>query len=169
MFKKFFNEWVVPFIIALMFFLVFNTFIGTSRISGSSMYPTYKDGQITIVNKYFYNKCETPQVNDIIIFNSELENNESLFEDTKKLIKRVIALPGDHVVVSDGNVYINDVLLKEDYLPDGLTTPGEVDIILGDNEFFVMGDNRHNSADSRILGPVHKNTIIGKVIFTLGF
>ena len=164
--KKFFNEWVVPFILALILFLIVNTFVGTSRISGSSMYPTFEDGQITILNKFFYNQG-TPEYEDVIVFNSELVNNQSIFGGTKKLIKRVIGLPGDHIVIKDECVYRNDELLEENYLSDIIITDGEIDIVLGENEFFVMGDNRQNSMDSRMLGPINKDDIIGKVIFTI--
>ena len=163
--KKFFNEWVLPFLAALAIFLLINIFVGANRVSGSSMYPTYHDGQFAIMNKFFY---KNPNYGDVIIFHSDLENPNGILEPTKRLIKRIIALPGDTITVSSGSVYVNGEKLDETYLPEGTYTDGEItDYIVPENSYFVMGDNRGNSTDSRYLGAISKEAIIGKVIFTL--
>ena len=81
----------------------------------------------------------------------------------KLLIKRVIAIPGDKIVITEGDIYINDNKLEENYVADGYTN-GEVDLTVPENEIFVMGDNRGDSLDSRdgILGLVDFNTVMGK-------
>lgn len=163
---NFLTEWVFPLLLAIVFFLIFNNFFGISRVSGESMWPTLNEGNIVLVNKSAY-FTQDPEPGDIVIFHSSLENDESLFQDTKDLIKRVIAVGGDHVVVSDGNVYVNDVKLKEDYLAEGMFTIQDVDMIVPDGYFFCMGDNRLNSLDSRYpqVGPIAKEDFVGKVFY----
>lgn len=163
-FNKFLQDWVLPFLIALTIFLIINIFVGVFRVSGSSMYPTYHNGEFAILNKLFYT---SPQQEDVIIFRSSLPNPDSIFGENKRLIKRIIGVPGQHVVIQNGKVFINDEELIEEYLSEGTETSGEVDIVLSDNEYFVMGDNRGNSTDSRYVGPILKDDIIGEVIFTL--
>lgn len=84
--------------------------------------------------------------------------------DSKNIIKRVIGLPDDHIVISGGEVYINDLKLDEPYLQGGYTS-GDIDLVLNKDEYFVMGDNRWVSNDSRMLGSVGSDKIIGKVFF----
>jgi signal peptidase I len=85
----------------------------------------------------------------------------------KALVKRVIGVQGDHVVVKDGAVFVNDVQLQEEYLNDG-TTNGEIDEVVPEGHVFVMGDNRLNSNDSRgTVGFVSTESIIGRVVFRI--
>lgn len=87
---------------------------------------------------------------------------------SKKIVKRVIGLPNDHIVVKNGSVYLNDKKLNENYIKDSYTD-GSVDIIVPENEVFVMGDNRLESQDSRAisLGTINKSDILGKVVIRL--
>lgn len=87
------------------------------------------------------------------------ENNKN-----KKIVKRIIGLPNDHVVIKDGYVYVNDKKLDEEYL-DNFYTMGNIDIIVPNDEIFVLGDNRSNSRDSRdsSIGTIEISDIIGKV------
>ena len=86
----------------------------------------------------------------------------------KLLIKRVIAIPGDRIVITEGEIYINENKLEESYVADKYTM-GNVDLIVPENEIFVMGDNRGDSLDSRdgILGLVDFNTVIGKAFIRI--
>ena len=79
-------------------------------------------------------------------------------------VRRVIGLPGDRVEISGGEIRINGVLLHEPYLNGG-PTPGDIDVRLGADEYYILGDNRDNCRDSRDFGPIKKNAITGKVVF----
>ncbi len=133
-------------------------------VSGSSMQPTFQNGQYLIVNELDYH-LHAPQRGDVIVFKYPLNTSEYF-------IKRVIGLPGEKVLVSNGKVTIfntanpNGFVLNETYLPSGLYTEATTDqpITLGENEYFVLGDNRPASSDSRYWGDVPLNDIVGKVV-----
>jgi signal peptidase I len=169
-------EWGKAFIFAAVVVFIFNIFFGTTTVFSTSMYPTLIEKDIVLLTK-----LGEPERGDIVSFKSDLAiGKESLKllnpiqrlmvnEDSKKnLIKRVIGLPGDEIKVSDGQVYVNGVLLNEPYISS--YTTGEVYIeALGDNMYFLMGDNRTVSLDSRSdsVGPVDGNTIFGKVLIRI--
>lgn len=117
-------------------------------ISGQSMAPTLRNGQITIVNKTVNNYQE----NDIIVFHTE---------DYGVCVKRIIATSGDEVKISNGNIYINNVEVPE-YRGDEFENQ---QYNLKENEYFVVGDNSRASIDSRIYGPIENGDIIGKMIW----
>lgn len=127
-----------------------------STVIGDSMNPTYVDGDTVSICR-----LETPERGDIVILKSTEEKD-------KYLIKRCIGLPGDTIQIIDGTVYINDKEYKEDYLYEGNTdyTSGiaEEPITLGDDEYFVLGDNRVVSKDSRYLGAIKQENILGVVL-----
>lgn len=133
------------------------------KVSGSSMYPTYHNGDYLITEKVSY-RFRTPQRGEVIV----LKNPR---DESQDFIKRIIALPGDTIQISNNSVYLNGQLLKEKYLPSGTPTRGgafitEGDIIkAGSNQYFVFGDNREHSSDSREWGPVTKEEIIGRAFF----
>ena len=136
------------------------TFVGQrSKVSGSSMEPTLSDGDNLIVDKISY-RIHDPQRFDIIIFPYQYQENTYY-------IKRIIGLPGETVYINDaGEIYINGKLLEEDYGLDTIQNPGLASepITLGEDEYFVMGDNRNNSTDSRFasVGEIRRQNIIGK-------
>lgn len=127
---------------------------------GVSMEDAIAHNQKVLVNRTSY-LLFSPKVNDVIVF--EQGNNAHLY------IKRVIAKPGDTVHIIDGVLYVNDARVKDDF--DKIADPGiaEEKIVLGEDEFFVLGDNRNNSEDSRSesIGTIDRSEIIGKVWFAL--
>lgn len=117
-----------------------------------------------------------PNRGDVIIFN---ESGLSSYgqEDSKQLVKRVLGLPGDRVVVKDGVVTIYNTENPAGFQPDNTLpygdkhsipfTTGNIDLVLGDNELYVCGDNRSNSLDSRIFGPITTDQIVGKLVIRI--
>lgn len=147
-------------LVALVLAIVLYLFIMTPHeVVGNSMHPTYKNGEMLMANKVTY-KVSAPQRGDVIIFK---------FSDTQDFIKRIIGIPGDEVMIKDGKIYINNELLDESkYLKSSVITNGGTylhegqTITIQDNEYFVCGDNRTNSSDSREFGPITKDRIKGK-------
>ena len=126
-------------------------------LEGASMEPTLKDKEYVLVNRSAYLKT-IPKRGDIVLLKFPGREQE-------KYIKRVIGLPGETIKIKDGAVYINNQLLREPYLSFYTLTRPEMEKTLGEDEFFVMGDNRDNSNDSRIWGSCPKKNLIGKAIF----
>ena len=140
------------------------TFVGQrTSVSGHSMETTLQDGDQLIVDKISY-RFRDPKRYDIIVFPYQYEENVYY-------IKRIIGLPGETVQVKDGYVYINGEKLESDiYGKEVMQSAGIAaePITLGDDEYFVLGDNRNNSEDSRYadIGMVRKRYIVGKIWFT---
>lgn len=117
-----------------------------------------------------------PKRNDIIIFNTSAVHDGTLDDGSnKQLVKRVIGLPGDRVVVKDGKITVYNTEFPEGFDPDKTgdhgdavsITPGNVDVIVEEGEVFVCGDNRVNSLDSRSIGTIPSEDIIGKLILRI--
>ena len=144
-------------------YLGVNVFLGQLvDISGSSMYPSLKDGEHVVTEKISL-KFSPVDRGNIVVFSSPAEPG-------KLLIKRVVGLPGESVTVRGGNVYVNNVKLAETYLPTQTPTKAGsflkegIAYKLGATEYFMMGDNRSESFDSREFGPVNKDNIVGKAM-----
>lgn len=163
--KKEIFEWVKTIAVALVLAGIITSVVAPTIVSGESMYPTLKDKDYLFLNKLSY-KTKDPKRGDIIVFKTDLVDYES--GKKKDLVKRVIALPGEHLVIKDNQVIIDGKVLKEDYIHDAYTD-GDIDIIVPENHIFAMGDNRPNSGDSRQanLGPINEDEIIGKVVVRL--
>ena len=129
-------------------------------VSGSSMEPNFKNGDYLLVDELAY-RFREPERGEVIVFRYPRDRSQFF-------IKRVIGLPMERVVVKDSKVNVynslfpDGIILKEDYLAPRTQTPSETDITLGADEYFVMGDNRGASLDSRRFGPVKKEEIIGR-------
>ena len=164
---------------AFIIAILLNTFIVQSyQVDGQSMEPTLQNDDRLIVNKIprtvsrVDRHAYIPHRGDIIIF-----NQASLpgFVGTKQLIKRVIGLPGEHVIVKDGKITIYNDAHPDGYDPDAsgeynfqtTATVGNVDWVLQKDEIFVCGDNRNNSEDSRYFGPIKADQVVAKLVLRI--
>ena len=133
-----------------------------TTVVGSSMEPALMNNQTVLIDRFAY-KLLSPDRGDVVCFYPKGNENSHLY------IKRVIGLPGETVQIIDGYVYIDGVRYLEDDIFDMISDPGDAEalFLLGDDEYFVLGDSRNNSEDSRHgnLGAVGKDTIVGKVWF----
>lgn len=129
------------------------------KVSGHSMVPNFQDGDYIITNK-LVTRLDNLQRGKVIILQNP-RNKDQVF------IKRIVGLPLEQVSLQGGQVYINNKLFSEPYLPPGTLTPGESfltegeSITIPEDQYFVMGDNRGASSDSREWGPISKDLIIG--------
>ena len=145
-------------ILALIAFMILNTFFYSIFIvDGASMDPNFKDGEWILWNKNVYDKTN-PKRGDIVVVNYPGDPNH------KKYVKRVVGLPGDEIEIKEGLVYLDGDRLKEDYLRFDVDSSPDGNWKMGNGEYFVMGDNRPNSNDSRYFGAVKKRFIQGKSI-----
>lgn len=146
-------------VVLVLTFLVV-TYVGQrTQVIGSSMEPMLSDGDNLIVDKISY-RFQEPQRFDIIVFPFQYEENTFY-------IKRIIALPGETIYIDEsGQIYIDGEVLMESYGKEVIANPGRAyePVTLGDDEYFVMGDNRNNSSDSRdpAVGNIHRDELIGK-------
>ncbi len=154
-------EWAAILIVAVVAAVLLRTFVVQPYyIPSGSMEPTLKVGDKVLVNKLSYHMHGVHR-GDVVVFKKP-PNDYS--PNIKDLIKRVIGLPDETISGHDGHVYINGQLLNEKWLPKGTSsvtsTFGPVHIPAGD--YFVMGDNRINSSDSRVIGPIPGSLIVGR-------
>jgi signal peptidase I len=157
-------EWVKTILLSIAIAFLITLFVRPTLVKGYSMYPTLEPNNYLIINKIPYTLGE-PSRGDIVVFKSHLLTEEGREKD---LIKRVIAIPGDHLVIESGRVYVNDVEIDESYI-NGSFTRGDLNLTIPREKIFVMGDNREKSMDSRDsrVGPVNLEMIRGKVIVRL--
>lgn len=157
--KSFIRDTLEIVFLALVLYVVIQYAVQTVHVLGSSMLYTLHDNDLLVASKISY-KLHQPQRGDIIVFKPP-------DEASRDFIKRIIALPGERLRIVNGVVYINDQVLHEPYLPEKWTynnnwpSSGQ-DYILPPNMFFVMGDNRNHSSDSRTFGPITLDSILGK-------
>lgn len=162
----FFLDIIQTIVLALSLFIIIYLFLlQPHQVRGSSMYPNFHDGEFLLTDKISYRFGE-PQRGDVIIFKAP--PSESCAEIECEYIKRIIALPNDTVMVKNGQVYVNDQLLAEEYLPKDLITSQGSYLLEGvkrkipEGEYLPLGDNRNHSRDGREFGSIPRQTIVGK-------
>jgi signal peptidase I len=169
-------------ILALLFFFALRAVVQNFRVEGSSMVPSFLDSQYVLVNKAVYTHVDPgtlpswvpflgggtssdpylfhpPQRGDVIVFHPPPPNDPS-----RDFIKRVVGVPGDTVDIRDGGVYVNGARISEPFIQQP-TFPINVrftHVALGPNQYYVLGDNRGNSSDSRAWGPITGDAIVGR-------
>lgn len=138
-------------------YFVFQPFL----VVGQSMEPNFENGDYLIIDELSY-RFRAPQRGEVVVFRYP-------YDPSKRFIKRIIGLPGETIEIKEGKVIIinekGSQILDEKYLPPYLATAGNIRISLDENEYFVLGDNRLASSDSRSWGPIKRQNIIGRVLF----
>ncbi|HUO25170.1 MAG TPA: signal peptidase I [Candidatus Aquilonibacter sp.] len=128
------------------------------KVEGTSMMPCLEDQERIFVNKFVY-RLEPIERGDVVVFRYPPD-------PSKSYIKRVIGVAGDHIRIDGGQVYVNDRPLEEDYVPPAYTdTRSYPATVVPPNSYFVLGDHRSMSSDSRDFGPVKQSLIYGKAVF----
>lgn len=157
--KKLVKE-LIPYAIVILVVVIIRTFFITPAIvDGKSMYPTLDNNNVVILNKIDYRLSNINRF-DVVVIKLEKE----------KLIKRVIGLPGEHVEYKDGNLYVDGFMVDEDF-NHADTNDFKLESIgylkIPGDKYFVVGDNRMNSTDSRVLGLIDKEDILGSVSYRI--
>lgn len=151
-------SWVLTIVICLVSAKLFTTFVISSvEVDGTSMYSTLDDGDKALTDALFYKMGKINRFDIVII-----KMNSGRYEG-QKLVKRVIALPGETIEYKDSTLYINGKVVKEDFIgKDAKNATSIVETVVPEGHYFVLGDNRENSADSRSFGFVEKSEIVGR-------
>ena len=172
------REFLEAVLLALVVFLVIETSVQNFKVDGPSMNPTLENGQFLLVNKVVYFKIDQERLSRIIPFWRANHARESFAvhppergevivfhypkDERRDFVKRVIGVPGDRISIKEGTVWVNEKRLSEDYItaPD---TSNMSERKMGPKEYFVLGDNRPGSTDSRKGWNVPEENILGKV------
>ena len=139
------------FILTIIFCLIFITNFKIASVSGNSMDNTLADGE-----RHLVKITDNINRNDIVVARNDLLDCV--------IIKRVIAIPGDTIEIKNNVIFLNGNILDEPYIKEDMITGDIASYTLKENEYFLCGDNRNNSTDSRVLGPIHNDDIIGKLL-----
>lgn len=180
-------DWTATIVIAIAISLVISIFIfQPTNVKGSSMDPTLHDKDIVFLSKLSHTFGKLPDYGDIVVIDSRVQRARTLKDDLTEnaitrffmnkikneephdfWIKRVIGKPGDVIECKDHLVYRNGKALDEPYIKEIANYDSAIKITVPQNSVFVMGDNRNNSMDSRRIGPVPQDHVIGKMIFKM--
>lgn len=154
-FKQDVWEIVQTLLLALFLYFAINAVFDRRRVDNISMETTFMPGDLLVVNRWQY-KFSPYQVGDVIVFHYPLDVKQDF-------IKRIIGIPGDTVSIHNGQVSVNGVVLKEDYINNAPDYEG--DWVVPADKLFVLGDNRDESSDSHVWGYVPLNDVLGRVVF----
>ena len=169
-------------VLAMLMFFIASVTIQNFRVLGGSMSDTLQDGQYLVVNKVAYSSFDKRRLAELVPFWDVDEPNEVftfhppergevvVFHPPRRpgveYVKRVVALPGEIVEIRRGTVIVDGVPLDEPYVPRKSATEARAPLRLADDEYYVLGDNRLGSEDSRIWGPITVDSIVGRVWFS---
>lgn len=159
------REVVEVLVLALILYFGISFAVQAVHVEGISMFATLDDQDYLIANKIDY-RLHAPQRGDIVILRPPTSNSTDF-------IKRIIGLPGERILIRSGVTYINGHRLDEPYLPEAWTIDASwpdnssTGTLLGPDQYFVMGDNRNRSQDSRFFGPISRDRIDGKAWFRI--
>ena len=148
--------------IPVIFVVIYLFVVQPYRVVGEAMLPTYPDNAFVLTEKFSY-QFEDPERGDVVVF--QTPDDAEVY-----LIKRIVGLPGEIVTIHEGEVLINNTVLNESYIDSTVDTRGGSflkegeNMIIPDNNYFLLGDNRYQSLDSRIFGFVPIENITGKVV-----
>ncbi len=166
---NFILEFVQSIVLALSVFVLLYLFVAQpNEVKGNSMLPNFVNGQYLLTDKLSYQMGD-PQRGDVVVFKAP--PSEPCAVDECEYIKRVMGVPGDRVMVKEGQVYLNGAKLDQTFLPeDFVSDPGSfnqegVEREVPEGQYLCFGDNRSHSRDGREFGPIDKKLIVGKAFF----
>lgn len=164
---RFFLDIIETIVVALAIFVIIYLFlVQPHQVNGNSMWPNFLDGEYLLTDKFSY-RINDPNRGDVIIFQAPA-GARCPKEMQCDFVKRIVALPHETVTIQEGKVSVDSTLLSERYLTEDQSletaAPGNEPFIygLGEDEYFVLGDNRGHSSDSRAWGPVPRENIVGR-------
>ena len=175
-------DWIYSIVVALFIAMIIHIFLFVpTKVSGQSMYPTLNNGEYLIVSKISHVFRETPEYGDIVIIDSRTHRERSWRDDLEEpmknyiaifdrssrehnvWVKRVIGKGGDTLAFKEGHVWRNGEKLEEPYINEPMEFSMDGSYTVPEGTVFVMGDNRNHSSDSRFIGPVPVDHVLGKV------
>ncbi len=175
--RKSLREFLQTALLSLLVFAALQLTIQNFRVEGSSMEQTLQSGQYLLVNKFVYYRINMESLAKVVPFiHAQPGQVKYLFhpphrgevivfrypnDPTRDFVKRIIAVPGDTVEIRNGKTYVNNTLVQEPYV-DSIAPSSMPRTVMGANDYFVMGDNRPHSNDSRSFGPIGMEYIIGR-------
>lgn len=160
-------EWVAVIVGAVLVALIVKTFVVQAfQIPSPSMEDTLTAGDRVLVNKMGYDADKVSR-GDVLVF-SRPPGLAAGPDDPKDLIKRVVGLPGDELQTKNGSVYVNGRKLEEPYVAAGSSSTGiDTPVVVPEGHFYMMGDNRQDSADSRVFGPIDAESVTGRAFMVM--